>query len=59
MISALGALGEDELVEASGVAPFLSCGGCTLDNLLTPEENASVDGCGAIEILSVSGSECC
>jgi len=53
------ALGEKELVEAPRVAPFFSCGGCTLDNLLTSEENAGVDGCGAIEILSVSGSERC
>jgi hypothetical protein len=53
------ALGEEELVEAPGVSPFFSCGGCTLENLLTPEENAGVDGCGAIEILSVSGSKRC
>ena len=52
------ALGEEELVEAPGVASFFSYGGCTLDNLLTPEENAGVDGCGATEILSVSSSEC-
>jgi len=43
-------LDEEELVEAPGVAPFFSCGACTLDNLLTPEENAGV---------SVSGSEHC
>jgi len=53
------ALDEEELVEAHGVAPFIRCGGCTLDNLLSPEENAGVDGCGATEILSVSGSERC
>ena len=47
------ALDEEELVEAPEVAPFFTCGGCTLDNLLTPEENASVDGCGATKILSV------
>jgi hypothetical protein len=46
-------LDEEELVEALGVAPFF----CTLDNLLTPEENGGVDGCGAIESLGVSGSE--
>jgi len=38
--------GKEELVEALGVARFFSCGGCTLDNLLTLEENAGVDGCG-------------
>jgi len=52
-------LGEEELVEAPRVAPFFSCGGCTLVYLLTLEENAGVDGCGAIEILGVSGSEGC
>jgi len=36
------ALGEEELVEAPGVASFFSCGGYTLDNLLNPEENAGV-----------------
>jgi len=44
------ALDEEELVEAPKVAPFFSCGGCTLDNLLTLEENTGV---------SVSGSERC
>jgi len=44
------ALGEEELVEAPGLASFFTCGGYTLDNLVTPEENAGV---------SVSGSECC
>jgi len=53
------ALDEEELVEAPRVAPFFSCGGCTLDNLLTPEENTSVDGWGARQILGVSGSERC
>jgi len=53
------ALGEKELVEAPRVAPFFSCGACTLDNLLTPEENAGVDSCDATEILSVSSSERC
>jgi len=53
------ALGEEELVEAPRVAPFFSCGGCTLDNLLTPEENTGVDCCGATEILGVFGSERC
>jgi len=43
-------LGEEELVEAPGVAPFFSCGDCTLDNLLTAEENGGVDGYGATEI---------
>jgi len=52
-------LGEEELVEAPGVAPFFSRGGCTLDNLLTPAKNTGVDGCGAIEILGVSDSERC
>ena len=46
------ALGEKELVEAPRVAPFFSCGGCTLDNLLTLEENVGVS-------MSVSGSEHC
>jgi hypothetical protein len=50
-------LDEEELVEAPGVAPFFSCGNCTLDNLLTPEENGGVDGCGATRSLGVSGSE--
>jgi len=36
------ALGEEELVETPRVAPFFSYGGCTLDNLLTLEENAGV-----------------
>jgi len=53
------ALGEEELVEAPRVAPFFSCGGCTLDNLLTPKESAGVDGCGATEILGVSSLERC
>jgi len=53
------ALAEEELVEAPGVTPFFSCGGCTLDNLLTLEENTGVEGCGATKILSVSDSECC
>jgi len=48
-------LGEEKLVEAPGVALFFSCRGCTLDNLLIPEENAGVDGCGATEILGVCG----
>jgi hypothetical protein len=52
-------LGEEELVEAPGVAPFFNCGGGTLDNFLTPAENAGVDDCGATEILGVSGSERC
>jgi len=51
------ALDEEELVEAPRVTPFFSYGGCTFDNLLTPEENVGVDGCGATEILSVSSSE--
>ena len=49
-------VGEEELVEVRGVAPFFSYTGCTLDNLHIPEENAGVDGYGAIEILGVSGS---
>jgi len=52
-------LGEEDLVEAPEVTPLFSCGGCTLDNLLTLEEKAGVDGCGATEILGVSGSERC
>jgi hypothetical protein len=36
-------LDEEELGEAPRVAPFF----CTLDNLLTPEENGGVDGCDA------------
>jgi len=52
-------LGKEELVEAPRVVLFFSCGGCTLDNLLTPEENTGVDVCGAIEILGVSGLERC
>jgi len=52
-------LGEDELVEAPRVAPFFNYGDCTLDNLLTLEENAGIDCCGTIEILGVSGSERC
>jgi hypothetical protein len=48
-------LDEEELVEAPGVAPFF----CTLDNLLTPEENGGVDGCDATGSLGVSGSERC
>jgi hypothetical protein len=52
-------LNEEELVEAPGVAPFFSCGNCTLDNLLTLEENGGVDDCGATGSLGVSGSERC
>jgi len=52
-------LGEEELVEAPGVTPFFNCGDCTLDNLLTLEENGCVDDYGAIEILGISTSECC
>jgi hypothetical protein len=48
-------LDEEELVEAPRVAPFF----CTLDNLLTPEENGGVDGCDTIGSLGVSGSERC
>jgi hypothetical protein len=48
-------LDEEELGETSGVAHFF----CTLDNLLTPEENGGVDGCDAIGMLGVSGSERC
>jgi hypothetical protein len=50
---------DEELVEAPGVAPFFSYGNCTLNNLLTLEENGGVDGCGATESLGVSGSERC
>jgi hypothetical protein len=52
-------LDEEELVEAPRVAPFFSCGGYTLDNLLTLEENTDVDGYGATEILGISGSKHC
>jgi hypothetical protein len=45
----------DELGEAPGVAPFF----CTLDNLLTLEENRGIDGYDETGILGVSGSECC
>jgi hypothetical protein len=48
-------LDEEELVEAPGVAPFF----CTLDNLLTPEENGGVDGYDATGSLGVSSSERC
>jgi hypothetical protein len=48
-------LDEEELGETPGVTPFF----CTLDNLLTPEENGGVDGCDAIGILGVSDSERC
>jgi hypothetical protein len=48
-------LDEEELGEAPGVVPFF----CTLDNLLTPEENGGVDGCDATGILGVSDSEWC
>jgi hypothetical protein len=48
-------LDEEELGEALGVAPLF----CTLDNLLTPEENRGVDGCDAIGILGISDSEQC
>jgi hypothetical protein len=46
---------DEELVETSGVTPFF----CTLNNLLTPEENGGVDDCDATGILGVSGSERC
>jgi len=52
-------LGEEELVEAFGVAPFFTYRGCTLDSLLIPAENAGVDGCGATEILDVFGLKRC
>jgi hypothetical protein len=48
-------LDEEELGEAPGVAPLF----CTLDNLLTPEENGSVDGYDATGILGVFDSEWC
>jgi hypothetical protein len=48
-------LDEEEPVEAPRVAPFF----CTLDNLLTLEENGGVDGYGATESLGVSSSERC
>jgi len=52
-------LGEEELIEAPRVTPLFNYWDCTLDNLFTPEENEGVDDYGAIEILGVSGSECC
>jgi len=44
---------------APRMSPFFSCWGYTLDNLLTPEENAGVDDYGATEILDFSDSERC
>jgi hypothetical protein len=52
-------LDEEELVEAPRVAPFFRYENCTLENLLTPEENGGVDGCGATGSLGVSSSERC